>query len=1327
MIRTPSTRKRKATIRQDMVDETPKPKRKRAIQSSTSTTPNSSSKSYLCAGCGVTVLAKDKHHFFQIHARLDDICKRALFHCPNNDCSYFGMALRELVKHASYTPKCNDLLDVQLSNQNMVHNYQSTGTPFSSSSMISIQNAAPIINWGFNSTSAATSTQGSSLAIPPSIVDQHAYAHHHNLIGISKGGVSQNLQQVIFQGSTTAGQLSNDEIVNQQDSNLEDNVSFAPEDENDFINSQHTFGSNDEQSDPNDEEQQHDNNQEDVQPADMILENKLLSMDKILLQNLREASFDKSYVCFLELESTLRKASVPNNVFDKVMRWAIKNSDTLSKRADLFTRKKLYLDSSRFLYGSLDEGMRPTQKTIMLPSGRLVAVTTFDIINQIYSLLECPFLNKGGLKNTIFQYGDENHPFRLPVDDMDSFYDKGYFDDVESCLWYIKTYLGLNLHNLPNEILVPIIGFLDGTVLNGLSSHNIEPFMFTIGIFKRLIRNHPKAWKSLGYLEDLFRIIGTSTMSAEQKMEDYHFILDHVMEGMKKLTTSGGLLWTFKTNDGKHHTVRLHFRLMMIIGDTKGADVWVGRYGSHMNTSDLCRDCDMLTANSDDPQIHCKINRFSEIEKLDEAGLARLSMRRIKHNAFRVPKWLFGASPYGVCVACPPEPLHVFLLGTIIRVYQFLTDQFTKKQVEIFQRELTIVCNQDMGQRGKQLFPSMSKFSSGNYDIGHLTGSQKYARVFAMYLTLLKSDVHAFFIDKKGKVPSRVKKPPKVKKAAKKKSKGTTSPVPAPVTNTILLNNRLNQRRSQTDDSSPFFPIGHAGTDSDSDNEELHNVGNSDEDSVPPNDSNVSGQNLETSTRSPLTATVPNETENALENPVGIPEVPVPIIPKATALLFTQPVYNDLIFILEECLVFYQWLITAQHRKKAFKGGRESPVAQRCRRFMEDYKRIAPRLEGMGLKLVKFHHLSHWYFYIQMYGSPLNYDGGPLESAHKDNVKNVGRRTQQRSGTLTYQTGIRTYEKNLEERCAMQCHLWECDIKEDEPDRDISEEDTSNSPTSNDLDNEQDLTDIMDNLSISKSVTVNPRILGPYFRLDFDYTGWDPTSLTDCLTITWLDRRDGKPRKMQLPSFDLKTMNAFHQKMRYYNCGKPGRRIVSILGGIGLIADNDAHTVLRATPSYRSGKEWFDYITYNWNTSEGTLPAKVKIILDYSTMVFETMPVPYDHPISSVLTIAHGVSSGIKIMMHSATPNVESRIVESRVCTWYEMEKSYQIVSPTNIKNICFCLPDTFDSTGGLRSLLHVTPKVEWSSFFFDYEADEYDDTSSGDDSDLDISFTDIE
>ena len=347
-----------------------------------------------------------------IHAQHKQSCLSALFHCPGNDCTYFGMTMDNLRRHAAYKTSCNKYLSVELSNQNRVHNFCSTGTSFLSN--ISNSVSQPIMNWDM---AACSNTEQADNQAIPSIVDQQGFAHHSNLVGVSSGTVKCGLLNVIFQGTPTTltstavcnGHLSN----NHQHSDVLTN--FDNEDSDNESRSNSNVSS---QASPDSDNQSFTMSEE--ASLNHIDERKLLCMDKILLNNLKMALFDSSYVCFFELESTLRKASVPNNVFDKVMRWAIDNSDTLANRSDLFTRKKLYLDSSKYLYGSLDEDMRPKQNTIKLPSGRLVAVTSFDIISQIYSLLEYPYLNKGGLKNTIVQYGDCGNPFRLPVDDIGS-------------------------------------------------------------------------------------------------------------------------------------------------------------------------------------------------------------------------------------------------------------------------------------------------------------------------------------------------------------------------------------------------------------------------------------------------------------------------------------------------------------------------------------------------------------------------------------------------------------------------------------------------------------------------------------------------------------------------------------------------------------------------------------------------------------------------------------------------------------------------------------------------------------------------------------------
>ena len=78
------------------------------------------------------------------------------------------------------------------------------------------------------------------------------------------------------------------------------------------------------------------------------------------------------------------------------------------------------------------------------------------------------------------------------------------------------------------------------------------------------------------------------------------------------------------------------------------------------------------------------------------------------------------------------------------------------------------------------------------------------------------------------------------------------------------------------------------------------------------------------------------------------------------------------------------------------------------------------------------------------------------------------------------------------------------------------------------------------------------------------------------------------------------------------------------------------------------------------------------------------------------------------------------------------MENEFHVVSPLNVNDIAFCLPDAFDAFGNLTSVLHVCPLAEWSSLFFDYKRNvliESEDPESSDsrEGELEFSFTDIE
>ena len=177
----------------------------------------------------------------------------------------------------------------------------------------------------------------------------------------------------------------------------------------------------------------------------------------------------------------------------------------------------------------------------------------------------------------------------------------------------------------------------------------MEPLQIILGIFKRLIRYDPKAWRTLGFMEDQSRIVGSESLSALQKQEDYHFTLNFLLEEVKSVIGSEGLRWKFVDDDGNVFGGRLHFRLMAIICDTKGADYTVGRFGSHWNTKGLSRDCTMPSKHANDPNHQCSMLRFTQIEAMNDEELSNLSMKRLVNHALREPRNLMGASPYGIC------------------------------------------------------------------------------------------------------------------------------------------------------------------------------------------------------------------------------------------------------------------------------------------------------------------------------------------------------------------------------------------------------------------------------------------------------------------------------------------------------------------------------------------------------------------------------------------------------------------------------------------------------------------------------------------------------
>jgi len=66
-----------------------------------------------------------------------------------------------------------------------------------------------------------------------------------------------------------------------------------------------------------------------------------------------------------------------------------------------------------------------------------------------------------------------------------------------------------------------------------------------------------------------------------------------------------------------------------------------------------------------------------------------------------------------------------------------------------------------------------------------------------------------------------------------------------------------------------------------------------------------------------------------------------------------------------------------------------------------------------GYNIPKMHRMTKMQSYIKLFGSGINFYGGPGESAHKQFIKIPGQRTQQRVGEFPKQTALQYYNMLL--------------------------------------------------------------------------------------------------------------------------------------------------------------------------------------------------------------------------------------------------------------------------------------------------------------------------
>ena len=164
-------------------------------------------------------------------------------------------------------------------------------------------------------------------------------------------------------------------------------------------------------------------------------------------------------------------------------------------------------------------------------------VIRFDFYEQVMDLLGTTeiFANPENL-NINIDPKDKNARWRpyVPPEGEEN------LDDVLDGKWYQETVEFQVTTRFGKVFWVPIIIYVDKTGTDAFQRHGLEPVIFTTPLIKCELRNHPKAWRILGFIPDLEGKSSAVKQKANQSeatkgisVRNYHKCLSVVLETFK--------------------------------------------------------------------------------------------------------------------------------------------------------------------------------------------------------------------------------------------------------------------------------------------------------------------------------------------------------------------------------------------------------------------------------------------------------------------------------------------------------------------------------------------------------------------------------------------------------------------------------------------------------------------------------------------------------------------------------------------------------------------------------------------------------------------------
>ena len=232
-----------------------------------------------------------------------------------------------------------------------------------------------------------------------------------------------------------------------------------------------------------------------------------------------------------------------------------------------------------------------------------------------------------------------------------------------------------------NEILVPIILYMDGIAIDNAARNSLCPLNLTLGIFNDVTRStKPEAWETIYFHPQ------DKAKDAVSNMNNLHTglrcALDSVRRACEKENIEEIFEWRNLPWNGQNWHVRMKFAIAFVIGDTELHDKLCGHYGCKgKGVAQICRHCNVPTQKCNQPRASYKAELWTPKRLNDAFAHPSITSKDISHypikNAFHDIN--FGVNEHNIHLATPGEKLHMHQLGCAKRAVDTFKSDFLDK------------------------------------------------------------------------------------------------------------------------------------------------------------------------------------------------------------------------------------------------------------------------------------------------------------------------------------------------------------------------------------------------------------------------------------------------------------------------------------------------------------------------------------------------------------------------------------------------------------------------------------------------------------------------